>query len=179
MGDSPRAQLRVFTDGRFLCVEVTNLGTAASFAGIVQPGRGTASAAMAKTALWHHSTDAECRIETGQSATLRIAQRDRPPSAHEDEDRKRVHPEGPQAWRMCFLKRGVGGSLERICAVTRRDGSSEHDDGVVLTVMSDPPLHGQTAVVSVSLEGDRAIDLDTSDEFRVLDSPRHYHVKAL
>ena len=174
---APPVRLKLLTDGRFLCVEVTNLGGTASFSGIIQPGRGTASAALAKTALWHHSTEAQLRIETGQSAIFRVAQRDRPPSAHEDDDRKRVHPEGPQAWRMCFLKRGVGASLERICAVTGRDPSSEHDDGVVLTVMSDPPLQAHTAVKSISLEGDRAIDLDTSDEFRVIDSPRHYHAR--
>jgi hypothetical protein len=174
---SPRAQATVRTDGRFLCVEVTNTGAPAAFTAIIQPGRGTASAAMAKTALWHHTNDAESRIETGQSATFRVAQRDRPPSATEDDDRKRVHPEGPQAWRMIYVKKGAGASLERICAVTRRDSAPEHDDGVVLTVMSDPPLHGHTAVKSISLDGDRAIDLDTNDEFRVLDSPRHYHSK--
>jgi hypothetical protein len=173
----PRPQLKLTTEGRFLCVAVTNLGAPAMFSGIVQPGRGTASAALAKPALWHHSTDAECRIETGQSASFRIAQRDRPAGSHEDDDRKRVHPEGPQAWRMCFLKRGIGSSLDRICAVIGRDTSSEHNDGVVLTVMSDPPLPGHTIVKSISLEGDVAIDLDTGDQFRVLDSPRHYHAR--
>jgi len=170
---APRAQLTVVADGRFLCVEVTNLGAAATFSGIVQPGRGTASAAIAKTALWHHTNDAECLIETGQSARIRIALRDRPPAATEDDDRKHVHPEGPQAWRLCYLKRGVGASQERICPVTRRQGSSELD-GVVLTVMSDPPLPGRTAVRSVSLEGARAI-ADSGEEFGVDDSPRHYH----
>jgi hypothetical protein len=176
---SRRARLKVVTDGRFLCVELTNVGEPAVFTGIVQPGRGTASAAVARTALWHHSTDSQCRLETGQAATFRVAQRDRPSSAHEDDDRKRVHPEGPQAWRMCFLKKGVAASLDRICAVTRRDPSSEHDDGVVLTVMSEPPFPSGTVVKSISLEGDLAIDLDTGEEFRVLDSPRHYHSKAL
>ena len=178
MAAAPAARLKVVADGRFLCVEVTNLGAAAAFNGIIQPGRGTASAAMAKPALWHNSIAAEHRIETGQSAVLRIAQRDRAPAGHEDDDRKRVHPEGPQAWRMCYLKKGIGAGLERVCAVTRRDPSFEHDDGVVLTVMSDPPLQGHAAVKSISLEGERAIDLDTNDEFRVLDSPRHYHSKT-
>src|SRR5215210_4503024 len=107
MAAGPAARLRVVAEGRFLCVEVTNAGAAASFNGIVQPGRGTASAAMAKPALWQDGTAAERRIETGQSAILRIAQRDRPPAAHENDDRKRVHPEGPQAWRMCYLKQGI------------------------------------------------------------------------
>ena len=178
MAAAPAVRLKVVADGRFLCIEVTNLGAPASFNGIIQPGRGTASAALGKAALWHGSVAAECRIATGQSAVLRIAQRDRPPANYEDGDRKRIHPEGPQAWRMCYLKKGVGASLERICAVTGRDPSSEHDDGVVLTVMSDLPLLSHTAVKSISLEGDRAIDLDTNDEFRVLDSPRHYHAKA-
>ena len=171
----PRAQLKVVTDGRFLCVEVINHGAPATFSGIIQPGRGTASAAMAKTALWHRSTDADCRIETGKSAIFRVAQRDRAPAAHEDDDRKHTHPEGPQAWRMCFLKRGIGASLERICPVSHRAESDE--DGVVLTVMSDPPLDGRTAVKSISLHGDLATDLDNHDQFRVLDSPRHYHSK--
>lgn len=174
---SPRASLKVVTDGRFLCVAITNLGAPATFSGIVQPGRGSASAAFARPALWHDSTAAERRIESGQSATFRIAQRDRPPAEHEDDDRKHVHPEGPQAWRMCYVKKGIGASLERVCPVTMRDGSTEHD-GVVLTVMADPPLEGRTAVKGVTLEGNRAIDLDTNEEFRVLDSPRHYHAKA-
>lgn len=173
---APRAQLRVTADGRFLCVEVTNLGAAATFSGIVQPGRGSASAAIARPALWHEATAADRRIETGQSALLRVAQRDRPPADHEDDDRKHVHPEGPQAWRMCYLKAG-GTGLERICPVARRDASPEHDDGVVLTVMSEPPMQGRTVVKSISLDGARAIDPDTHEEFRVLDSPRHYHAK--
>lgn len=89
---SPRAQFAVVADGRFLCVEITNLGAPATFSGIVQPGRGTASAAIAKPALWHHTTDAECRIDTGRSARFRIALRDRPPGANEDDDRKHLHP---------------------------------------------------------------------------------------
>jgi hypothetical protein len=177
MPAAPSARLRVVADGRFLCVEVTNLGAAATFSGIVQPGRGTASAAVARPALWSDTTESDRRIETGQSASFRIAQRDRPPADHEDDDRKHVHPEGSQAWRMCFLKKGIGAALERICPVVRRDGSPE-DDGVVLTVMSDPPLPGRTIVKSVSLEGALAIDADTGDELRVLDSPRHYHAKT-
>jgi hypothetical protein len=162
------------TDGRFLCVEVTNLGAPATFSGIVQPGRGTASAAIAKTALWHHHAEAGCRLDTGQSATFRIAQRDRPPASNEDDDRRHAHPEGPRAWRMCYLKPGVGAALERVCPVHRRDGSTELD-GVVLTVTSDPPLKGRTAVKSVSFEGEAAIDPDTNTTLSVEDSPRHYH----
>ena len=177
MPTTPRAQLTVRTDGRFLCVDVTNTGAPATFSGLVQPGRGTASAAVARTALWSDSTAADRRIDTGQSATIRIAQRDRPPADHEDDDRKHVHPEGPQAWRMCFLKKGVGASLERICPVAHRTESTEHD-GVVLTVVSDPPLQGRTAVKSVWLDGAVAADADTGDQFRVVDSPRHYHAKT-
>ena len=158
-----------------MCVEVTNLGAAAIFSGVIQPGRGTASAALARTALWHDSNDAERRIDTGQSALIRIAQRDRPPADYEDDDRKHVHPEGPQAWRMCFLKKGAG-ALERVCPVVRRDGSPEHD-GVVLTLTADPPLPGRTAIKSVELEGPLAIDGDSGEQFRVLDSPRHYHAR--
>jgi hypothetical protein len=176
---APRAELKVVTDGRFLCIEVTNTGARGTFSGIVQPGRGTASAAIAKPALWHHTNDAECVIEAGQSARVRIAQRDRPPAANEDDDRKHAHPEGPQAWRMCYLKRGVGAALERVCPVTRLHGSCEQD-GIVLTVTAEPELQGQrTAVKSVSLDGDLAIDAETGDQFRVLDSPRHYHAKTL
>jgi hypothetical protein len=174
---APRAQLTVTTDGRFLCVEVMNLGAAATFSGVVQPGRGTASAAVARPALWSDATVSERIIESGQSATFRVAQRDRPAADHEDDDRKHAHPEGPQAWRMCFLKKGIGAAVERICPVVRRDGSSEHD-GVVLTVVSDPPLQGRAIVKSISLEGALAIDADTGNEFRVLDSPRHYHAKT-
>lgn len=173
---SPRVELRVRTDGRFLCVEVTNLDTPAVFSGVVQPGRGTASAAIAKTALWQHTTDGDCRIESNQSATLRIAQRDRPALPGEDDDRTHPHPEGTQAWRMCFLNKGVGAALERIVPVVRREGSSEHD-GIVLTVMSDPP--NRPAVKTVWLEGDLAIDAETNNQFRVLDSPRHYHAKTV
>jgi hypothetical protein len=174
--DRPRAALKVLTDGRFLCVEVINHGAPATFSGIIQPGRGTASAAVARPALWHHSTDAECRIETGQSAIFRVAQRDRAPSPTEDDDRTHVHPEGPQAWRMCYLKKRIGSGLERICAVAHRRESEE--DGVVLTVMSDPPLDGRAAMKSISLHADLATDLDNHDQFRVLDSPRHYHAKT-
>lgn len=172
----PRAQLKVVADGRYVCVEVTNAGAAASFSGIVQPGRGTASAAYARAALWHRSTDAECRLDTNQSGLIRIAQRDRPPSANEDDDGMHTHPEGPQSWRMCFLKKGVGAALERIGPV-RRHGSSEHF-GVVLTVIADPPMAQRSIVKSIELEGERAIDADSGDEFRVLDSPRHYHAKG-
>lgn len=175
---SPRVLLKVVTAGRFLCVEVTNTGEPASFYGLVQPGRGTASAAVAKTALWHDTTDAECRIDTGQSARLRIAQRDRPPTPAEDDDRTHTHPEGPQAWRLCFLKKGIGAALDRVCPVTRRSGSSELD-GVVLTLMADPPLRGRTAVKGVSFEGDQALDADSGEAFRVDDSPRHYHAKSI
>jgi len=175
--ESPRVTLKVLTDGRFLCVEVINHGAAATFSGVIQPGRGTASAAMAKTALWHHTTSADCRIDSGASAMLRLAQRDRPPSAHEDDDHARVHPEGPQAWRMCFLKKGIGAALERICPVAHRGESN--DDGVMLTIVSDPPLDGRTAVKSISLLGDLATDLDNHDQFRVLDSPRHYHARTV
>jgi hypothetical protein len=171
---TPVAQLKIVTDGRFICIEVTNLGAPATFSGIVQPGRGTASAAVARTALWHRATTDECRIETGQSATFRIAQRDRPANPDEVDDRSRPHPEGPQAWRMCYLKKGIGASLERVCPVNRRDGSCEHD-GIVLTVMAEPALPGRTAVKTVSLDGERAMDEENGDEFRVLDSPRHYH----
>jgi hypothetical protein len=174
---SPRAQLKIVTDGRFLCIEVTNTGEAASFYGVVQPGRGTASAAISKKALWHDTTDAERRIDTGQSALIRIAQRDRPPTAAEDDDRTHLHPEGPQAWRMCFLKKGIGAALERVCPVARRGGSRELD-GVVLTLMSEPPLHGRSAATCVSFEGEKAIDPDSGDEFVVDDSPRHYHAKV-
>jgi hypothetical protein len=174
---SPCAVLKVVTDGRFLCVEVINHGASATFSGVIQPGRGTASAAVAKPALWRHSTDGECRIDTGQSAILRVAQRDRAPSPTEDDDRKHVHPEGPQAWRMCYLKKGIGAALERICPVEHR--SESDDDGVVLTVMSDPPLEGRAEVKSISLRGDLATDLDNHDQFRVLDSPRHYHAKTV
>lgn len=173
---SPRARLTVRTDGRYLCVEVTNTGAAATFSGIVQPGRGTASAAVAKPALWQDSLTAERRLDNGESATLRIAQRDRPPLPSEDDDKKHQHPEGSQAWRMCFLKKSVGAALERICPVVRRDGSSEHD-GVVLAVISDPPMQNRTIVKSMTLDGTLAIDADTGDKFRVLDSPRHYHSK--
>lgn len=172
---APRAQLKVVTDGRFLCVEVINHGAAAAFTGIVQPGRGTASAAFAKPAVWHDATTAERRIETGASALLRIAQRDRAPLATEDDDHGHMHPDGSQAWRMCYLKKGIGASLERICPVIPRNESDE--DGVVLTVMSDPSLDGRTATKSISLRGDLATDLDNHDQFRVLDSPRHYHSK--
>lgn len=174
---SPRAALKVLADGRFLCVEVINYGAPATFFGIIQPGRGTASAAVAKPALWQHATDPECRIETGKSAIIRIAQRDRAPSPVEDDDRKHTHPEGTQAWRMCYLKKGIGAGLERICPVTHRSESDE--DGVVLTVMSDPPLEGRAEVKSISLHGDLATDLDNHDQFRVLDSPRHYHAKTV
>lgn len=171
-----RVQLKVSVDGRFLCVEVTNLGAPATFTGVVQPGRGTASAAVARTALWQDTTDSERTIDTGQRAVLRLAQRDRPPADHEDDDHGHGHPEGTQAWRMCFLKKGVGASLERICPVVRREGSSEHD-GVVLTLMADPPLPGRTIIKSIELEGAIAIDTDTGGQFRVVDSPRHYHLK--
>jgi hypothetical protein len=170
-----RAQLRVRSDGRYLCVEVTNLGDAATFSGIVQPGRGTASAAIAKTALWHDTIDGDRRLESGQTAVLRVAQRDRAAAAGEDDDRAHRHPEGPQSWRLCFLKKGIGAALERICPVVQRDGSPEQD-GVVLTVMADPPLANRTLVKSVSLEGGVAIDSETGEQFRVLDSPRHYFV---
>jgi hypothetical protein len=175
---APRAELKVVTDGRYICVEVTNTGAPAIFSGIVQPFRGTASAANARPALWHHTTSAECRIDSGQSFTFRIAQRDRRPTAGEDDDRKHVHPEGPQAWRMCYLKPGVGAAIERCCPVNRRDGASEHD-GVVITVVADPPLIGRTAVKSVALDGELATDTDTGEQFRVLDSPRHYHAKTI
>lgn len=171
-----RAQLKVVTDGRFLCVEVTNVGAPAKFSGIVQPGRGTASAAYARAALWHGSTDGECNLETNQSALIRVAQRDRAPAASEDDDDAHTHPEGPQSWRMCFLKKGVGAALERIGPVRRRD-SSEHF-GVVLTVIADPPMAPRSIVKSIELDGERAIDADTADEFQVLDSPRHYHTKG-
>ena len=173
---SPQAELKVSVQGRFLCVEVTNLGAPAIFNGIVQPGRGTASAAVARPALWHDTLAADRKINTGESATIRIAQRDRPASEHEFDDRKHVHPEGTQAWRMCYFRKGAGASLERICPVVRRDESSEHD-GVVLTLMSDPPMPARTIVKSIELEGARAIDADTGEEFRVVDSPRHYHSK--
>lgn len=175
--NSPRASLKVLVDGRYLCVEVTNHGAPAAFSGIVQPGRGTASAAMAKPALWRHSNDAECVIATGESAVFRVAQRDRPPAATESDDRKHLHPEGPQAWRMWYLQKGLGGSLDRICPVVSRAESDE--DGIVLTVISDPPLDGRTAVKHISLHGDLATDLDTFDRFRVLDSPRHYPARSV
>jgi hypothetical protein len=174
----PRVELKVVSDGRFLCIEVTNSGAPASFSGIIQPGRGTASAANARTALWHHSIDAECRIDTGQSAKFRVALRDRPPTSTEDDNLTNAHPEGPQAWRLCFLKRGIGAASERICPVSRRHTSGDND-GVVLTVMSDPPLRGRTVTKCVSIEGGRAFDADTNEEFRVDDSPRHYHAKQL
>lgn len=164
-------QLQVETDGRFLCIRVTNRGEPDTFSGVVQPGRGTASAAIARTALWHEVFDAERRIDTGQSAVFRIAQRDRPPLASEDDDHQHLHPEGPQAWRLCFLKKGIGASLERVCPVIRRDESSEHD-GVVLTVISGS---GRAVVKSVLFNGELAIDADTQEQFRVLDSARHYH----
>lgn len=78
---------------------------------------------------------------------------------------------------MCYLKAG-GSSLERICPVVRRDAWPEHDDGVVLSVMSDPPMPDRAVVKSISLDGARAIDSDTHDEFRVLASPRHYHARV-
>ena len=75
---------------------------------------------------------------------------------------------------MCYLRKGIGASLERICHVVGRDGLSE-DHGVVLTVVSTPTLQGRSAVKTLSLDGNSAIDADNGDEFRVLDSPRHYH----
>jgi hypothetical protein len=167
-----RAQLTVKTDGRYLCVEVTNLGPPETFSAIVQPGRGTASAALARTALWHDSTEADRQLATGESATVRLAHRDRPPGEHEDDDSKHVHPEGPQAWRMWFLRRGVGASVERVCPVVPRDGSPGHD-GITLTVMCDRRM----IVKSLLLEGDVAVDADGGQQFRVMDSSRHYHLK--
>jgi hypothetical protein len=167
-----RPRLTVKTDGRYLCVEVTNLGAPETFSAIIQPGRGTASAALARTALWHDSTDADRLLATGESATIRLADRDRPPAEHEDDDHAHVHPEGPQAWRMWFLKRGIGPSVERLCNVPPRDGSSTHD-GIVLTVMCDR----QMTVKSLQLEGDVAIDADSGEHYRVMDSLRHYHLK--
>ena len=166
--------LKLTTDGRFLCVEITNPGAPALFSAVIQPGRGTASAAIARTALWHHGGAAEMRIETNASALIRLAQRDRPPSANEDDDPKHTHPEGPPSWRMCFLRSGGGAALERVCPIMRRDGSSEHD-GVILTLTCD--TLDRPIVKSIELEGDRAIDADTGAECRVLDSPRHYHLK--
>lgn len=168
--------LRVTTDGRFLCVEVTNPGPPANFSGVVQPGRGTASAAIARPALWHQWNTAELRLDTNQSELIRLAQRDRPPTADEDDDKRHTHPEGPQSWRMCHYRKGAGHAIERICPVVRRDGSPEHD-GVVLTLMWDQSATGVSVVKSIELEGDRAIDADSGAEFRVLDSPRHYHSK--
>jgi hypothetical protein len=168
-----RAQLTVKTDGRYLCVEVTNLGPPDTFSAIVQPGRGTASAAIARTALWHDSSDADRQLATGESATLRIAHRDRPPTEQEDDDRKHEHPEGSQAWRMWYLKRGVGPSVERACAVVPRDGKPEHD-GIIVTVMIDRRM----IVKNLLLEGDVAIDADTGQQYQLPDSSRHYHLKA-
>lgn len=167
-----RTQLTVKTDGRYLCVEVTNLGAPETYSAIVQPGRGTASAAAARTALWHDSAEADRRLATGESATIRLAHRDRPPSDHEDDDATHVHPEGPQAWRMWFLKRGVGPSVERACSVAPRDGSTS-PDGIALTVMCDRKM----TVKNLQLEGEVAIDPDTGEQYRVLDSSRHYHLK--
>lgn len=167
-----RARLAVTTDGRYLCVEVTNLGPPETFSAIVQPGRGTASAAIARTALWHDAPEAERQLGTGESATIRIAHRDRPPTDLEDDDRRHIHPEGSQAWRMWFLKRGVGPSVERVCAVTPRDGAAA-DDGITVTVMIDR----RVMVKSVEFKGDVAIDTDTGQEYRVDDSSRHYHRK--
>jgi hypothetical protein len=164
-----KAELTVVSEGRFLCVQVTNLGAPAMFSAVVQPGRGTASAAVAKTALWHDSTNTERHLETGQSALIRIAQRDRPPTADEHDDQALRHPEGTQAWRMCFLRPGAA-AVERLCPVVRRDGSPELD-GIVLTVVSDR----QMKVRTVSLEGDVATDELSQRQYRVLDSPRHYH----
>lgn len=72
-----------------------------------------------------------------------------------------------------YLKRGIGPSVERACAVVPRDGSPEHD-GITVTVMIDRRM----LVKSLLLEGDVAIDTDTAEQFRVLDSSRHYHLKA-
>ncbi len=167
-----RVQLTVKTDGKYLCAEVTNLGPPASFSAIVQPGRGTASAALAKTALWHDSNDADRQLATGESATLRLVHRDRPPTGLEDDDRKHVHPEGTQAWRMWFLKRGIGPAVERLCPVTAREGSGEYD-GITVTVMCDRRM----TVKALVLEGEVAIDPDSGQQFRVPDSSRHYHLK--
>ena len=167
-----RVLLTVRTDGRFLCVDVTNQGPSESFSAIVQPGRGTASAAIAKTALWHDSTEPDRPLATGESATIRLAHRDHPPTELEDDDRKHVHPEGPQAWRMWFLKRGIGAASERLCGVVRRLGSQEHD-GITLTVMCDRKM----TVKGLSLDGDVATDADSGEQYRVEDSSRHYHLK--
>jgi hypothetical protein len=167
-----RAQLTVKTDGRYLCVEVTNLGPPETFSAIIQPGRGTASAALARTALWHDSTDPDRFLATGESATIRVAHRDRPPTALEDDDHAHVHPEGSQAWRMWFLKRGIGASVERVCPVVPREGSETHD-GIALTVMCDRRM----IVKSLQFEGDAAIDADDGHQYQVLDSSRHYHLK--
>lgn len=171
-----RATLTLKAEGRFLLVEVTNTGTPATFSGIVQPGRGTASAAIMRTALWHHTADANVHLATNQSASIRLAQRDRPPTDRED-DRRHDHPEGSQAWRMCFLKRGAGAALERVCPVQQRSSYADLD-GVVLTLMADPPLPGRTVAKTVSFEGNAAVDPDTGTIFHVDDSPRHYHAKA-
>lgn len=165
-----RVALTVTTDGRYLCVQVTNQGPPETFSGIVQPGRGTASAAIAKAALWHDSTEAERHLGTGESALIRLAHRDRPPSALEDDDRQHVHPEGSQAWRMWFLKRGIGASVERLCAVVPHSGSHDHD-GITLTVMCDRRM----TVKSLQIEGDVAVDADSGEPHRVPDSSRHYH----
>lgn len=167
-----RAQLTIKIDGRYLCVEVKNLGEPETFSAIIQPGRGTASAAMARTALWHDSIDADRYLATGESATIRLAHRDRPPTEQEDDDHAHVHPEGSQAWRMWFLKRGVGPSVERVCPVVPRDGSSTHD-GIALTVMCDRRM----IVKNLQFEGDVAMDADSGEQHRVLDSSRHYHLK--
>ena len=63
---------------------------------------------------------------------------------------------------MCFLKAG-GTALERVCPVVRHDSSPEHDDGVVLTVMSDPPMHDRSAVKNISLDGTRRVELEIAD----------------
>lgn len=167
-----RVQLTVKTDGRYLCVEVTNLGAPETFSAIIQPGRGTASAAIAKTALWHDSTDADRRLAAHESATIRLAHRDRPPAPEEDDDRGHTHPEGTQAWRMWFLKRGIGAAVERLCAVVPRDGSGELD-GITLTVMCDRRM----TVKSLQFDGDTAVDADTGARYHVADSARHYHLK--
>jgi len=167
-----RALLTVKTDGRYLCVQVTNVGAPDTFSAIVQPGRGTASAALARTALWHDSTDAERHLANGESATIRLAHRDRPPAEHEDDDQAHAHPEGPQAWRMWFLKRGIGAASERVCNVVARDGATE-DEGITLTVMCDRLM----VVKNLRLEGDVAVDEDSGQQYRVADSSRHYHSK--
>jgi hypothetical protein len=171
--DKPGADLKIVADGRFLHIYVTNLGAKATFRGRIQPGRGTASAAIQQKALWDHEVTTEtCTLATGQSARFRVVCRDRPPTSEENGAAGNGHPDGARSWRMCYLRKGVGESTERVCPVTQPVHHDTH--GIVLTLLAEPERPGDPPTKTIHFDGEKAFDPDSREDFTIDDTGRHY-----